>query len=138
MALGTAVTVGGRAAAAGLWEFNVPGVVEDFDDAQRLQGELDDRLATVQSRIHIKESLVAALAAGHMSLREAGECFRQLQADEHGFWVQIRTAYPGASDEERIYRNVIDFASATLRDQPDHDAVVRRLERELGDYLAAA
>jgi hypothetical protein len=90
-----------------------------------------------QERIEERQRLARAVLAGDLSLTEAAVRFGQLNAAETpGFRAGLHAAFPGASEEERLCRQVIAFVRAEFRGAPTVARVIAcRLERELYEAL---
>src|SRR5262249_33796987 len=106
-------------------------------EQQRRADELEDQLADAVRRSEATEAAVKEVIAGRLTLREAAARFRALAKENPDFqWETFRRTYPGASDEERHCRQVIDAAQKALGYEPDEAAeVVTRLEAELREHL---
>ena len=94
---------------------------------------LEGRLRATKSRRAHKVQVLNEVRAGHMTLWEAAQVFRDLHADDKDGLTLVRCMHPGCSDEELFCRWVIRFARS---EEDDHErgAVVVRLEQELESY----
>jgi hypothetical protein len=109
-------------------------------EAAALSADLEARRAAVHRRIATKDELLSALVAGRLTLVQVAAEFLRLNAeDEAVAWV-IRQRYPGATDEEKTARNVLDFLSVSVRDLPNGERVrlMARLEREFAEAFGTA
>jgi hypothetical protein len=77
------------------------------------------------------------LAAGRLTLPEAAARFRAIDeggpAVNESVWrADVRRRFPDASDDECLYRHVIDWVETVLAEWPEESAAVtRRLGAEL-------
>jgi hypothetical protein len=118
--------------------------VWNWPDAYRSLGRAEERAAALEGfqdrmrdRYRAKRALGAELAAGHLTLSEAVQRFRLLVSDPADFWRVLRTIEPGSSDEERLWRHVMDWADIAVEHDPEHRAaLLARLESELQRHLA--
>jgi hypothetical protein len=90
----------------------------------------------LNQRIAAREQIVGALIRDEMTLPEAAACFRRLDR----FRVENRPSsfcyYKGDSDEERVCRQVIQYAALQFPEGPQRDELVARLEYELAEELS--
>ena len=120
--------------------------VQDLPDlGQVLQQEsergarLDAERGPALRRIAALDRIVEDLIEGRLTLAEAGRRVRAGHDDDAGFWVVVRQADQGASEEELLYRHLIHLAGDSLAEEPERGRVVRlRLEAELRAWLARA
>lgn len=105
---------------------------EDSDDPELLAigAGLDAAQSQVRARIALKEHLIGELAEGRQTLDEVTTVFLQLNQDSDICMNVVRASYPGATDEERIARNVIAFAVDRVCSPDAKKALQTRLERE--------
>jgi len=86
----------------------------------------------LRRHIRIKDNLIVELIEGKKTLPEVTTEFLVLNHSQAATMEVLRREYPGATDEEKIARNVIEYATADL----DHsacdqkEAVLARLEAE--------
>jgi hypothetical protein len=73
------------------------------------------------------------VAEGRLSLPDAIQRFRSINQANPGFsWDTFRAAFPGATEDESLGRQVMLYASRELGDDPGRaDALVARLSAEL-------
>jgi hypothetical protein len=73
-----------------------------------------------------------------MTLPEAAACFRNLNAEQSKLREEmLLAAFPGASEEERLCRQVIVWVANALSDDPGRQTVeVARLEAEMNQCFA--
>jgi hypothetical protein len=69
----------------------------------------------VLSRIVLKTDVADALVRGELTLDEAAARFREINGADPTALVELRRLFPGASDDELTYRQVIHFAYAGSR-----------------------
>jgi hypothetical protein len=84
-----------------------------------------------------KDSVVADLIAGRITLAEAGGSFQTIDASRPSHLHSFLSIYPGRSDRERMCRQVIAHVNTKLEGRPEHDAVVAGLEADLQKQIAA-
>ena len=102
-------------------------------EADLRQGaELDGVSQAVRRRLAERERLAGDVIAGRLTLLEAAARFRDLDEQNPGFdWGIFRSTYAGASDDERLCRQVLAFVES----EPGGTAVLGRLEAELQGRL---
>jgi hypothetical protein len=87
------------------------GLELDAEAELQRASELDARIRACREDLHVREEVVRALVDQRLSLAEAGERFRQLNATKPEFDERLfRREFPGHSDEERACWQVIRFA----------------------------
>jgi hypothetical protein len=89
-------------------------------------------------RTRRKQTVLRRLVAGQLTLLEAAAYFRVLDRAAPPFcWEQFRLQHPGACDDERHCREVINFLYVTIRGSDSHGAEVLRdtLAAELMEHL---
>ncbi len=107
--------------------------------AAREDRALDEGLAAIRLRIRAKEDAALALLRGDLTLDEAAGRFRALNAVGPPTLGAMRLHFPGASDEELNYRQVLTHAREFARRDPSLAARLARLEGELrGRFPARA
>jgi hypothetical protein len=75
--------------------------------------------------------------AGRLSLLEAAARARDIQSASPYFpWKHFRESHPGASDDERFCRMVIDLVTLPTSPGSGPDPVVARLQAELDEHLS--
>lgn len=79
-----------------------------------------------------KRRVVGRLLRGEMTLPQAAACFRRLNAEPPACPDQHFRHLPGGSDEEKLCRQVIDWATVS---GTGREAARLRLERELDEHL---
>jgi hypothetical protein len=121
----------GLARAAGVDFWNAARAEADLAEAAATDRALADRDDTILRRIAIKESLITDLIAGRATLAEVAARFLELNEDEPGYLLVLRSAVPGDSDLERSARNVIDYVSHRVTDPARLADLRHRLEADL-------
>ena len=83
------------------------------------------------------QEVTEEVVAGRLSLLDAAGRMRDFQSASPYFnWERFRESHPAGSDDERFCRMVIDLAYPLgLKDEPQREAVARRLEAELEEHL---
>ena len=80
--------------------------------------ELDLENAEIRDRIAVKEGLISQLLRGQSSLAATTEQFMALNESHPEYLDVIRRSCPGATDEEKMARNVLEFSSPALNAEP--------------------
>jgi hypothetical protein len=96
----------------------------------------DPDFAALQRNMEAKDAVAEEVIAGRMTLAEAADRFRVINAARPSHLPFHLDAFPGGGDEERNCRHVIRFVDSSLMGRPDREAVVARLESELQRHLA--
>ncbi|MBM3980089.1 MAG: hypothetical protein FJ304_07355 [Planctomycetes bacterium] len=134
---GTALAVHPTLARAlGVDVWNAPALEADQRSATEESARLDADDATVRRRIEIKETLVADLIAGRAALADVTERFLELDGPRPANIEAVRARFAGATDHEKMARNVIEYSLPRATDA-DRAALAARLDTELR-HLAAA
>ncbi|MBN9522781.1 hypothetical protein J0H58_30390 [bacterium] len=126
-----AVAHPGLVRAAGVDFWTVGEARAELAEAAATDRALDERHDAILRRIAIKEALITDLIAGRLSLAEVAARFLELNEDEPGYLVVLRSAVPGDSDLERSARNVIDYVGERVPDPAHRADFRRRLEADL-------
>jgi hypothetical protein len=102
---------------AGEWE---PADVVGWADpaGARLSRDLDAARRGVAERTLDKSDVALGVARGELTLEQAAERFRQMNAARPDRLAFLRPSYPGASDDELVYRQVILFVRGNYRLDP--------------------
>jgi hypothetical protein len=115
----------------GLDVWSLPELHEEVaaaaEQSRELQAEDDD----IQQRIVVKEALIADLIAGRTTLAEVTAQFLILNKARPEYMAVIRAHFPGSTDQEKVARNVIDYARPRVADPVRREQLVQRLEAEL-------
>jgi hypothetical protein len=121
------------AASAGLDVWNLPDLDRQTADATEESRDLDARDAEVRERIDLKERLVENLVAGRTTLAEVAAQFVALNESRPEYARLIRETYPGATEEEKVARHVVENALLRLAGRPaaERAEVAARLDGEL-------
>jgi hypothetical protein len=113
---------------------------DEYQQEVRREQALKARLAAVP-RVRVARDRVAGdVVAGRLTLAEAAARFRELDhqvMDPATFAHTLKLHFPGASEEERLCRKVIQHALDLVEQQPDVAAGLQaRLEIQLRKHLA--
>jgi hypothetical protein len=123
--------------ALGLDVWAVPELESRLAADRRLADDLAARDEEVLRRIVVKEQLIGDLVTGRAGLITTAGRFRTMDAGRPAHVLVIRSASPGATDDERICRQVILSAERVVAvDEAGRD-VVRRLYDELHERMAS-
>jgi hypothetical protein len=125
------------AEATGLDLWTLPAAQAKVESELRRGDDLDAQLAEAHQRIGAKQEVVSDVIAGRVDLPEAAARFRDLTPPSSDAARYLRTAYAGASDDERFCRAVIQWVRVTLqtRSRAEVDRTAARLEAELQERL---
>jgi hypothetical protein len=95
--------------------------------------DLDAASAEVRRRIDTKDALIQNLIAGRATLAAVTAQFLALDENRPSYMAVLRNNQPGATDEEKMARNVISYALPSLNERSliQKAAVLVRLEAEL-------
>jgi hypothetical protein len=96
-----------------------------FEELDR-GADLGRRLDAAQARQRAQDQIGYELIEGRISLAEAVRRLAALPDPPDQFQELLRLEFAGATDEERLGRLVIRWASGLLRDQPDRAQTLRR------------
>ena len=126
------------AQAMGLDIWNMPALQQETRSYQAQSQELEAQGREVRSRITAKDLLIADLVAGRSTLAATTARFLELNELRPEYMEVIRITYPGATDEEKMVRNVITFTTAQLSRQPawQRFGTLARLNMELAAFSA--
>jgi hypothetical protein len=117
--------------------WSAPRPEEEANPDGQHDQDLAEALREIVLRIERKDSLAEELLDGRLPLLQAAAHFQALDREAPAFnWEQFRRTFPGGDDEERHCREVIAFARAAFRKDPEEQrATVSRLEAELQGHL---
>jgi hypothetical protein len=119
----------GRPAVAG-WDDGLVRFPGD-DEPRREQRHLSNQQQIVIRRVQDKEEAADALARGEITFAQAVERFRAIAAGDPKGLAWLRARYPGATEDELHYRNVLGFVRPVLESGPLKNAErLARLEDE--------
>jgi hypothetical protein len=110
---------------------NGPALMEEMRRSELLAR----RGKVVSWELAQREALTADLLAGRRDLFGTAAGFRAVRQVGAAYRKPVALPFPGATEEERLCRQVIVYAEAVLRDEPGRPAVVARLERQLQEHL---
>lgn len=100
---------------AGLDIWNEQTHKVEMKNADALDRALNDQLVIVHKRFMLKYRLVDDLIAGRTNLRFVCDQFLVLNQALPGTMHSIRGSYSGRTDEEKMARNVVDYAQKQFR-----------------------
>jgi hypothetical protein len=105
--------------------------MEDLDSL------IERRLAVAKRRIEVRQRIAHEVMAGHLTLLQAAEQYRDLNETKVDFSPEvIRFRYSTSNDDECACRQVIEFVRQELRETPDKGkAIVEGLEKELATLV---
>ena len=131
--VGTTVARPAWAMSAGLDVWNMPALREQVAASVERDRELEAEDCQVFRHIEVKEQLVRELIAGRIALADATMQFSLLDQDYPEYMIVIRQVHPGATDFEKMARNVLVYAVSRLENEPAlrRIVVLARLDAEL-------
>ena len=114
-----------------LW--NLPDLREDVRTASEHNRVLDTEYMEASQRIRVKEEMISGLIAGRTSLAEVATQFAVINDGYENHMIVIRQLYPGATDQEKMLWNVLDYAYHRITHLPAWHrlAILARLQAEL-------
>lgn len=122
------------ASALGLEWGDLPGLVKLLVEEHRRGENMSHYSTIVARRVFGKDEITKDLVAGHLTLLEATARFRKLEGETREYICHPRGIYRGDTDEERLCRQVINWAAQEASDSV-RDELVRKLEGELREHL---
>jgi hypothetical protein len=113
-----------------LW--NLPDLHEDVRTASDQNQVLDTEYMEASQRIRVKEEMISSLIAGRSSLAEVATQFTVINEGYENHMIVIRQLYPGATDQEKMLWNVLDYAYHRMAHLPAWRrlAILARLQAE--------
>ncbi len=117
---------------------DLPGARDYYDDDLRRQKELDRFDGVVYARVQERYAIIGELCAGRMTLFEAAAQFKRLNAQPNPSTFKILSLFPGATDDERVCRQVLAWLAGNIEQLPScqRQSVLDRLEAELREHIA--
>ena len=114
-----------------LW--NLPDLREDVRTASAQNQVRQSEQLEVSQRIRVKEEMISSLIAGRSSLAEVMNQFTVINEGYENHMIVIRQLYPGATDQEKMLWNVLDYAYRRMAHLTAWHrlAVMARLQAEL-------
>jgi hypothetical protein len=101
------------------------------DGPRREHRHLTGQIQVVLQRVEDKQAAADALARGEITFAQAVDRFRAIAADDPNALAWLRAKYPGATEDELHYRNVLGFVRPALEIGPLKNADrLARLEEE--------
>jgi hypothetical protein len=126
------------AASVGLDIWNMPDLRKQMESSTIQSRELDQENAEIRDRIAVKEGLISQLLMGRSSLAATTEQFMALNESHPEYLDVIRRFYPGATDEEKMAGNVLEFCWPRLNSESawQRFALLARLHGEFQSLFA--
>jgi hypothetical protein len=119
----------------GLDWWSLPEMHEQIRSGEQALLDKQADCEAVEARIAVKAEVIDALVAGRLTLAEAAARFRKLNASAGAPPTAVKGAFPGATEEERLCRQVISWTTCVGSYESAHQTR-ERLEAELGRLLA--
>lgn len=116
-------------------DWNLLRLLGQLRRTQQAMADLSAQDKVLLTCLDLKRALADDLAAGRLTLSEAAERLRGQPFFSEAGMARLRRLYPAPTDEACLGRHLIVFTRSALRDGPDTDAVVARLEAQ---WLALA
>jgi hypothetical protein len=142
--LGASLTALGhyRPAWAAHWNldwWSLPELQENVRQGQQTRAAMEPRCDAAAARLAAKEQTTQELLAGRLTLVQAAARFRVLNASATGEARDLTLYLDGATDEERLCRQVIGWAKGAraIRSPEAGEQTCQRLEEELAGLLAS-
>jgi hypothetical protein len=133
---GTAALDPPTAASFGVDVWSLPDLERQVQENEQRAAELDRFDAVVRGRLEEKLRLTAGVLDGRVTLRQAAARFTELNARQPAMTEQVRSVYPGRTEEESTCRQVLGFAeSRVTRERPDQREAFDRLREEFEALL---
>src|SRR5262245_20571518 len=110
--------------------WNLPTLNQEIEDGAAAGETFESASSAALRRIALKDEIVRDLIEGDIDLLGAAAQFRNLNAVDLDFLQRLRAQYPRRTDQERVCRNVIDYAMAVIGRRPDKAEILQRLESE--------
>ena len=125
----------GLLARLGIEGWDLPGSLDMLEEAREREETLATKVELAKARRATLDRVARDLLAGRLTLSQAAGRFRDLLADCEALWAHLAEEVPGRTEEERLCRYVIGWATSLL--DRDREAVVRAsLEAELESRLS--
>ncbi len=119
--------------------WNVPVLCEQIQRGERDLAALQPTGEILVARAKAKAAVTEDLLAGRLTLLQTAAQFRKLNAEQPASKIDLRQHFAGATEEERLCRQVIQWAAFAARDisASASEQTRSRLEAELAGLLAA-
>jgi hypothetical protein len=116
---------------------NLACLPEDFfrlADEIELQDDLEAKVLNLRLVHQRKREIGLGLLAGRLTLREAAAAFAEADLKSPVREAVRHRMYPGLSEEECYYREVLSWVRVELNDRPEEaKAMLTRLQEQLPD-----
>jgi hypothetical protein len=116
-----------------VWEW--PAAAQQLDAAEQRGHDLDERMEGALHRHDERSRISRELIAGRISLDDAVHLTQELGGLPEHYLRFLRRSVAGATDEERLYRHVIDWACDYLENEPDRAAFRDRCRGEMAAHF---
>ncbi len=118
--------------AAGLDVWTLPTLQKQLEAEAKGGNDLTYEIEESKRRVALKEKLIANLRAGETTLKEVVTEFLSIDQTQSDTMFLIRATYPGATDEEKMARNVLNFVLQRQSESPAKEAEISaRLLKEM-------
>jgi hypothetical protein len=114
--------------------WSLPELQEQLRHGKQESAELDAGGAAVVGRVLAKDRVIRELRDGRLTLAEAAAHFGALNAAGGESRVNLVSHYPGATEQERLCRQVIRWAESVAK--TESHAAAEQLRQRLEDELA--
>lgn len=115
------------------------GVAAEFAqvwEANRVTDSLLSQQTATTHRAEVKQQIVDDVIDDRLTLAQAADRFGEWNAKAPETMTAVRMSFSGASDKERLCRQVIQRVEIALQDRTSEDeTVIPRLEREMHELL---
>ena len=113
--------------------WNLPDLHEEARASSDQSDVLEAEYMEASQRIRVKEEMISSLIAGRSNLAEVATQFTVMNEGYENHLIVMRLLYPGATDQEKMLWNVLDYVYHRLADLPAWHrlTVMARLQDEL-------
>lgn len=120
----------------GLDVWNLPQLKESAQEAETRMAELDEACGVVQQRLDVKDQLISDLIAERITLAQAVEAFREVNAENPRILELLKDRYNEADEQRVLVRNILEYArSKVMRGSSYSRETLTRLYREATELL---
>jgi hypothetical protein len=118
--------------------WSLPALHEQIRRGEQESADLDARCREITARVLAREAVIRDLRAGRLTLAQAAARFRDINGPDGKAPLEVAGRFGGATEEERLCRQVIAWAEVVARyESPGAAEPMRRgLEAELAALLA--
>jgi hypothetical protein len=116
------------------WSF--PTLQEQVRHGEECQATLNEHDRQVQERLALRHRLIGNLLDNRATLAQTVARFGELNAEEPGLSGHVREVFPGRTEQESTYRQVLAFTQAAVAsERPEAEPTLARLRGEFQQLL---